>query len=68
MVKGFEETDGGAIYKNRVLKISSLEQNPPFNPEDTILEHIFKGKSKALTLVKRYEEISEKWKQIPAKV
>ena len=60
MVKDLEDADGGAIYKNRSLKISSLEQNPPFDPNDTILEHIFKGKSKALTLVKRYEEISEK--------
>jgi ATP-binding cassette subfamily F protein uup len=59
MVKDLEDADGGAIYKNRSLKISSLEQNPPFDPNDTILEHIFKGKSKALTLVKRYEQISE---------
>ena len=59
MVKDLEDADGGAIYKNRSLKISSLEQNPPFDPNDTISEHIFKGKSKALTLVKRYEQISE---------
>ena len=65
MVKDLEDADGGAIYKNRSLKISSLEQNPPFDPNDTILEHIFKGKSTHSTssvtaLIKRYEEISEK--------
>ncbi|HNN80442.1 MAG TPA: ABC-F family ATP-binding cassette domain-containing protein [Leptospiraceae bacterium] len=60
IIKGLEEVDGGAVYKNRNLKISSLEQNPSFNPEDTILEHIFKGKSKALSLIQKYEEISER--------
>ncbi len=60
MIRGLEEPDSGAIYKNRSLAISFLEQNPAFNSDDTILEHIYKGKSQALSLVKKYMEICER--------
>ena len=60
IIKGLDEPDKGSVYRNRNLQITSLEQNPSFDPNNTILEHIFKGRSKALTLIKRYEELSEK--------
>ncbi|MBE7412344.1 MAG: ABC-F family ATP-binding cassette domain-containing protein [Leptospiraceae bacterium] len=60
MILGVEEVDNGEIFRNRNLSISYLEQNPTFNPEDSILGHIYKGKSQALGLVKQYMEICER--------
>ncbi|EKJ86821.1 ABC transporter, ATP-binding protein [Leptospira meyeri serovar Hardjo str. Went 5] len=56
---GKEETDSGQIIKNNNLKISILDQNPVFDPKETILDHIYKGDNKLVKTIRRYEDICE---------
>lgn len=57
---GKEETDSGQIIKNNNLKISILDQNPIFDPKETILDHIYKGDNKLVKTIRKYEEICER--------
>ena len=57
IIAGYETYDGGKVVKNRETKINFLEQTPKFDPEDSILEHIFKSDDKIVKLIKRYEEL-----------
>ncbi|MCW7489097.1 ABC-F family ATP-binding cassette domain-containing protein [Leptospira meyeri] len=57
---GKEETDSGQIIKNNNLKISILDQNPVFDPKETILDHIYKGDNKLVKTIRRYEDICER--------
>ncbi len=54
---GLEIEDEGSISRNRELKISFLRQIPETDPEDTVLDHIFRGKSERLRIIREYEEI-----------
>lgn len=51
-----EVVDAGTLIKKRDLKINYLQQNPIFNPDDTILEHIFSSLSPRIQLIKQYEK------------
>ncbi|PJZ46777.1 ABC-F family ATP-binding cassette domain-containing protein [Leptospira brenneri] len=57
---GKEETDSGQIIKNNNLKISILDQNPVFDPKETILDHIYKGENKLVKTIRQYEDICER--------
>ncbi|TGK47645.1 ABC transporter ATP-binding protein [Leptospira kanakyensis] len=57
---GKEETDSGQIIKNNNLKISILDQNPIFDPKETILDHIYKGDNKLVKTIRQYEDICER--------
>ncbi|MCW7494384.1 ABC-F family ATP-binding cassette domain-containing protein [Leptospira sp. 2 VSF19] len=57
---GKEETDSGQIIKNNNLKISILDQNPVFDQNETILDHIYKGDNKLVKTIRRYEDICER--------
>ncbi|MCG6143312.1 ABC-F family ATP-binding cassette domain-containing protein [Leptospira bandrabouensis] len=57
---GKEETDSGQIIKNNNLKISILDQNPIFDPKETILDHIYKGDNKLVKTIRKYEDICER--------
>lgn len=65
IIASFETCDSGTISKNKVLKVSFLNQVPLFNPQDTILEHIFKSDDPKVKLIKKYEKCSEKLKESP---
>lgn len=41
MLAGMEVPDSGQILRNKILKIAVLSQSPSFDPNHTILEHIF---------------------------
>lgn len=60
IVAGYETCDGGNAIKNKETKINFLEQTPRFNPDDTILEHIFNSDDKIVKLIKKYEELRGK--------
>lgn len=60
-----EGPDSGVVSRNRALKMSILSQVPVFDSEDTILGHILKGESPKLTLIKKYEDCTEKIKNKP---
>ncbi|ULQ58763.1 ABC-F family ATP-binding cassette domain-containing protein [Brucepastera parasyntrophica] len=49
--------DAGTIALNREAGISFLPQNPSFNPEDSILDHIFKSESPGLRTIRAYEAV-----------
>jgi ATP-binding cassette subfamily F protein uup len=59
IILGREEADAGEIIRSRSLKISALEQNPVFDPKETVREHLFGGGGALVTLIRKYEEICE---------
>ncbi len=44
MIGGFSTPDSGSIIKNNQASIAYLAQNTEFDPEDTILNYVTKGK------------------------
>lgn len=56
---GKEEIDSGQIIRNNGLKISILEQNPIYDPNELILDHIYKGDNKLVKLLRDYELICD---------
>ncbi|MCR5607254.1 MAG: ABC-F family ATP-binding cassette domain-containing protein [Treponema sp.] len=51
--------DEGTVVINKSAGVSYLAQNPSYNPEDTIKEHIFKSKSPKLELIREYEDLCD---------
>lgn len=60
IVAGILQADEGNVVINKDAGFSFLPQNPLFNAEDTIREHIFKGNSEKLKIIQEYLEICEK--------
>lgn len=56
-IAGILTPDEGSVVINKEAGISFLAQNPLFNKEDTIKEHIFKSHSPKLDLIRQYEEL-----------
>lgn len=50
------EPSEGKITKNGACVIEYLPQDPPFDPDATVLAQVFKGESPQLDVVRRYEE------------
>lgn len=55
VIAGVIQADEGKISRNRETEIAFLRQNPPYNPEDSIREHLFAGSSPRLQLIRDYE-------------
>lgn len=55
-IAGVLQPDEGSIVFNKECGVSFLPQNPLFNPEDSILEHIFKSKSPKLNIIRQYQQ------------
>ncbi|MCR5253202.1 MAG: ATP-binding cassette domain-containing protein, partial [Treponema sp.] len=53
-IAGVLQPDEGTITINRECGISFLPQNPAYNKEDTIREHIFKSNSPKLNTIREY--------------
>ena len=58
-IAGVLQPDEGTVVINKETGVSYLPQNPAFNKEDTIREHIFKSKSPKLEIIREYEEVCE---------
>lgn len=56
-IAGALTADEGTIVLNKSAGVSYLSQNPAFNPDDTIREHIFASDSPKLRLIREYEDI-----------
>ena len=56
-IAGILVPDEGTIMTAKNAGISFLPQNPIFNKEDSIQEHLFKSKSTKLEAIRAYEEI-----------
>ena len=60
VIAGVLPADDGQITINKLSGVSYLPQNPEFNGENTIREHIFKSESPKLKIINEYEELCEK--------
>lgn len=58
-IAGVLQPDEGTVVINKEAGVSYLPQNPLYNPEDTIRQHIFRSDSKKLSVIKEYLELCE---------
>ncbi len=56
-IAGTLESEGGSIVINKEAGVSYLPQNPVYEKEHTIEEHIFISDSPKLRIIRRYENI-----------
>lgn len=59
-IAGTLTSEDGSIVTAKECGISFLPQNPAFNPQDTIRDHIFKSESSKLKVIQQYEEVCQK--------
>ncbi len=57
IIAGKEKADKGNIALNKECRINYLSQLPEYNPDDTILDHIMRGDSDLVRLIRRYEQL-----------
>ncbi|WP_078129462.1 ABC-F family ATP-binding cassette domain-containing protein [Leptospira alexanderi] len=57
MLAGLDVPDSGQIMKNKILRIAVLSQSPSFDPNHTVLEHIFSSSSPILETIRSYEAV-----------
>ena len=55
-IAGVLQPDEGTVVINKEAGVSFLPQNPSYNKEDTIREHIFKSHYPKLEIIRDYEE------------
>ena len=60
VIAGVLQPDSGQIVINKSAGVSYLSQNPEFDGNNTIREHIFKSQSPKLKIITEYDEICEK--------
>ena len=60
VIAGVLNADDGQITINKLSGVSYLPQNPDFDGENTIREHIFKSESPKLKIINEYEDLCEK--------
>ncbi|MDH6056303.1 ABC-F family ATP-binding cassette domain-containing protein [Umezakia ovalisporum] len=65
MIAGLESIDGGQIIFSSGAKVIYLPQQPDLDENRTVLEQIFADSGEHLTLVREYEELSQKLVQYP---
>lgn len=57
---GLDEFHEGTVKKGKNIRIEYLPQNPPFKEDATVLQQIFKGETREMKLLMKYEEALEK--------
>ena len=60
MIAGLEPIDAGEILVNSGARIVYLPQQPDLNENYTVLEQVFADSGEQMTLVKDYEELTDK--------
>lgn len=55
-VAGELQGDAGTVILNKAAGVSYLPQNPVFDPNDRILDHIYKSRSPKLDTIRDYQE------------
>jgi len=61
-----DEADSGNVTMRKDIRLVYLEQEPPFNAGDTILDSIFNDENPVVKLTHRYEAILEKNQHHPS--
>lgn len=56
-IAGVLEPDRGTVVINKEAGVSFLPQNPVYDKEDTIRDHVFKSDSPKLKIIREYEDI-----------
>nr|WP_318692890.1 ABC-F family ATP-binding cassette domain-containing protein [uncultured Treponema sp.] len=56
-IAGVLEPDRGTVVINKETGVSFLPQNPVYDKEDTIRDHVFKSDSPKLKIIRDYEDI-----------
>ncbi|MFS8211955.1 ABC-F family ATP-binding cassette domain-containing protein [Paenibacillus polymyxa] len=59
VISGLEPPDDGNIAVNNDVRIQYLAQNPEFDPEMKVLQHIFHGNQPEMKAVREYTETME---------
>jgi ATP-binding cassette subfamily F protein uup len=65
MIAGLEPVDSGEIITNSGSKIIYLPQQPDLDENHTVLEQIFADSGEQMSLVREYEELSDKLAHYP---
>jgi ABC transport system ATP-binding/permease protein len=60
MIAGLESIDSGQILTNSGAKVIYLPQQPDVDENNTVLEQVFADSGEQMSLVREYEEISNK--------
>lgn len=60
MIAGLESIDGGQIVSSSSTRIVYLPQQPDLDENLTVLEQVFADSGEQMTLVKEYEQLTEK--------
>lgn len=55
IIGGYENQDRGVVSFRKGIRVSFLEQNPHFDPEDSILEAVFSEDIEELKVIRDYE-------------
>jgi ATP-binding cassette subfamily F protein uup len=66
IVAGLEPIDSGQLLVNSGVRIVYLPQQPDLNEQNTVLEQVFADSGEQMTLVREYEELSDKLARSPA--
>lgn len=56
-IAGILQADEGTVVLNKESGISFLPQNPVYQTEDSIRDHIFKSESEKLKIIREYQEL-----------
>lgn len=64
-IAGVLQPDDGSVVFNRECGVSFLPQNPVYEKNDTIRDHIFKSKSEKLKIIREYEQVCEEMADRP---
>jgi ATP-binding cassette subfamily F protein uup len=59
LIAGREEPDRGQMVRNSNLRMEYLPQNPPYDPEATVLDTALSGDAPAMQVWRRYREALE---------
>ncbi|QYR21234.1 ABC-F family ATP-binding cassette domain-containing protein [Paenibacillus sp. sptzw28] len=65
VVAGLEPPDSGSILVGGGVTLQMLSQNPPFDPELTVLEHVLSGDSNQMRAVRAYAEALQALELLP---
>ncbi len=60
IIIGQEYVDSGNIIKPNKVRIEYLPQNPQYDENSTVIEQVFKGTSKEMSLICEYQKILDK--------
>ncbi|MFS0723959.1 ABC-F family ATP-binding cassette domain-containing protein [Paenibacillus sp. 1P07SE] len=56
VIAGLDQPDSGRVVFGSSIRVQMLEQNPAFDPEMTVREHLFQGDSPELRALRAYHE------------